>query len=50
MQTLTPEEMTLLNYGNGSDMNVNPMPKQGYMALLNGDDDDETTMSTFGEL
>lgn len=50
MQTLTPKEMTLLNYGNGSDMNVKPMPKQGYMALLNGDDDDETTMSTFGEL
>ncbi|KAH1226147.1 Agamous-like MADS-box protein AGL80 [Glycine max] len=36
--------MTLLNYGNGSDMNVKPMPKQGYMALLNGDDDDETTI------
>ncbi|KAL2990478.1 hypothetical protein AAZX31_11G204400 [Glycine max] len=51
MQTLANQpEMTLLNYGNGSDMNVNPMPKQGYMALLNGDDDDETTMSTFGEL
>ena len=40
MPTLTPEEMTLLNNGYGSDMNANPMQSQGFMDWLNGNGDD----------
>ncbi|RDY10358.1 Agamous-like MADS-box protein AGL80, partial [Mucuna pruriens] len=46
---VAPEEMTLLNYGHAWDMNPNPIQRQCFMDLLNGNVD-ETVMPLFGDI